>query len=202
MHQLARRSQSPEWPEFAEMTCDSCHHDLATNEWRRVRGYKYRPGLPAWSPARYGVLRILVSMQASELSGDLDRAVESVARSVAVLNTPVGQVEANAKQAADLAAKIAPSLRRTRWDEARIRQLIAAIAGDAVYIEAADRQTAEQAAMALQALVAYLVERKPALENGPLAKAVRDLFVLLEDPYRFDRERFSAGLGAVGKAAQ
>lgn len=198
--QLARRCRSEKWPEFAEMSCDTCHHDLAGGEWRQVRGFKYRPGLPAWSPARYGVLRHLVVLHAAEQSADLDRAVEAVAKSVAVLSTPTEEVEAAARQAADVLGRIVPSIRRARWDEAQIRQLMTTIAVDADYVEAADRQTAEQAAMALQSLLAYLVARKPALDGGPLSQSIDQLFDLLENPYRFDRQRFSEGLAGVGQA--
>src|SRR5207244_2756203 len=42
--------ESRPWPEFAEMDCFACHHDLKAKSWRLERGYKGKAGAVPYRP--------------------------------------------------------------------------------------------------------------------------------------------------------
>jgi len=57
---LARHARGDEWPEYSDLSCHSCHHALESGAWRQERGWPGKAGLPAWSPQRWAVLRLIV----------------------------------------------------------------------------------------------------------------------------------------------
>jgi hypothetical protein len=199
---LRHRASSERWPEFAELACDTCHHDLASGRWRQLRGYRHRAGLPSWSPARWAVLRHLVDTVAPSERALLDREVERLAAQVAQLNTPAPRLAETCDRIAAGLDRLLPRLAAAEWDERSARDLIAALAADRAYLEAADRESAEQTALALQSLVADLSVRQPRAAQGPLPQRVRALFAALDDPNRWDRQRFSELLAEVERAAR
>jgi hypothetical protein len=198
---LRHRAASDRWPEFAELTCDGCHHDLAGGRWRQVRGYRLRAGLPSWSPARWTVLRHLLAAVAprerAALDGDVDRLAEQVSR----LNTPAPTLAATAQRIADGLDRALPRLAAHDWNEGAARALLVAIAGDRAGLAAADRESAEQVAYAAGSLVANLGALDPKVARGRLPALVDALYAELDDPYRWDRERFGAVLAEIEKAA-
>ena len=187
---LGHRAGSEKWPEFAELACDTCHHDLAAGRWRQLRGYRYRAGLPSWSPARWAVLRHLVAAAAPAERAALEVEIERLAEQVARLNTPPQRLAESCERAAALLDRALPRLGAATAGAAP--DLVVALARDREYLEAADRASAEQAALALQSLAAHLGARDPRWRRGPLPARVSELFAALDDPLRFDRQRFGA----------
>ena len=62
MNNLARHARGEKWPEFSDMSCMNCHHALEPSSvWRQERGWPERAGLPAWSPQRWAVLRLILA---------------------------------------------------------------------------------------------------------------------------------------------
>jgi len=59
------------WPEFSEMNCYACHHDLAWPSWRQQRGYSVdrRSGLPAWGTWTFTSLETLTSQDTASAKG-------------------------------------------------------------------------------------------------------------------------------------
>ncbi|HLW43459.1 MAG TPA: multiheme c-type cytochrome [Candidatus Acidoferrales bacterium] len=60
MKYLQDLTQREAWPEYSQLDCFACHHDLVKteNSWRQQRGYAGRaPGSPSWNPSRYIVFR-------------------------------------------------------------------------------------------------------------------------------------------------
>jgi hypothetical protein len=194
---LGHRASSETWPEFAELACDTCHHDLSTGRWRQLRGYRQRAGLPSWSPARWAVLRHLVAAAAPDERAALDADIERLAAQVARLNTPPERLAASCAETAERLERVLPRLASAAVGPKAAADLLGALARDRDYLEAADRASAEQAALALQSLLAHLETRQPALRRGPLPARMRALFAELDDPYRFDRQRFSALLAEL-----
>ncbi len=192
--QLARRAQPDAWPEFAEMSCGACHHSLSEQRWRQLRGFKYRPGLPPWSPARWSVLRHLVARWAPAELAALEGEVEQVSSTVSSLCAP-GRIRAAAERAAAALGRAIPAIAGAEWSDAQVRELIAAIAADREFLLRADRQSAEQAALAIQSLYSYLAGGDPSIAEGKMAATVNRLFDELDDPYVFHPERFLAALG-------
>jgi Cytochrome c554 and c-prime len=195
---LNHRAAAGQWPEFAEMTCDSCHHDLAGGAWRQERGYRHRAGMPAWSVARYAVLRHLLAKvaPAAELA-ELDASVDAVAAAVANLRDPPQRLSAASQRAAAALAAMNARVDHASWSGQAASNLLAAILADRNGAPGADRQSAEQTALAIQSITAHLATTQPRLGRGKPNRLVRQLFGELDQPHGYDRERFVELLGEL-----
>jgi hypothetical protein len=190
---LARHARGEKWPEFSDMSCTNCHHSLKGSGWRQERGWPGRAGLPAWSPQRWTVLRVLVSRVSPDTRASLDDQLQQVAARVARMNDASGTA-----QAADAARKSADALiarvDRLAWNDSDVRALMTAIA---TTTDVPDVQSAEQAALALQALGTSLTRRNPSLLKGSMMKAIDNLFTDLQDRDDYDPAQFAEKLRAV-----
>lgn len=191
MLQVARRARSDSWPEFAEMNCYACHHSLKDSEWRQIRGYRYKAGLPPWNPARYAVLRQLVSAFAPQERGQLDTQVERLAAAIAKMSIPPATVAATAANLADTIGRVIPRLRQADVDNAAASKLIDAIAKDVPYLVDAEIHSVEQAIMAINALASAMARSNPALAQGGLTRSIDKLYDDVKDRERFDRDQFA-----------
>jgi Cytochrome c554 and c-prime len=196
---LARHARGEEWPEFSDMNCTNCHHSLKGSTPRQERGWPDRAGLPSWSPQHWAVMRIVIGRVSPQTRDQLDPLVAQLARGVARMNDPAG-VAATADRARGLVHEIVPRIDGARWNDADIRALMSAIAGDAAFIERADVFAAEQAALSLQSLAAALTRRDPKLLRGAMTKSIDALFEELQNRDDYDPARFAAKLGAVKNA--
>ncbi|HXG18542.1 MAG TPA: multiheme c-type cytochrome [Methylomirabilota bacterium] len=191
MLQMAWRAHSENWPEFAEMNCYACHHSLKDSEWRQIRGYRFKAGLPPWNPARYAVMRQLVSAFASQERARLDAQVDRLALAIAQLNTPPATVVTVATNLADTMDRVIPQIRQADIDNTAARRLIEAIAGDVPYLVDAEIHSVEQAIMAINALVSAMARSNPAIAQGPVNRVIDRLYEDVKDRERFDRQAFA-----------
>ena len=196
---LARHARGDEWPEFGDMSCFNCHHDLKGSQWRQQRGWPDRAGLPAWSPQHWAMLRLLIGRVSSQSRDELDPLVAQIARGVARMNNPTA-VAANAERARTIIHELVPRFESLRWSDADVRSMMTAIATDRTFIESADVHTAEQAALSLQSLASTLTRRNPRLLRSPMIKSIDALFEEVRSRDDYDPSRFGAKLSAV-KAA-
>jgi hypothetical protein len=193
--ELARRSRES-WPELAWMTCRDCHHSLAEERWRRGLGSPSL-GLPRWSPARYAVLRHLVSAIAPDERQGLDVAIGRLAARVPAFGTPGSRVAQAAEEGVAILDRVVPQVEAASWDEAMVLTLLAAVSEDRRYLVAADYDAADQAFLALNTLTSTLVRLRPGVLEGNLVEAVEELGRERQDPYRFDARTFGEGLRRV-----
>lgn len=158
------------WPEFSEMECYQCHHDLRLESWRIQRGYgSRRPGTVQVNLARFAVLRNV----APELNESLTRLTS--------LNVFDGAAVAQAARAVERAADALSAKYQTQ--ELDARAMLAAIGRDIQRIADAGVHAAEQATMSLDALSAAL-GRKPA--------GIAALYSYLERPSAYKPAEFTA----------
>jgi hypothetical protein len=158
------------WPEFSDLECYQCHHDLRLDSWRIQRGYGARkPGSVQVNLARFAVLRGV----APELNGPLGQLVAANA-----MNGPaVAQAASAVEKAADaLTAKYLTG-------ELDAQGLLRAIGADIQRIADGGVHAAEQATMSLDALSTAL-GRKPA--------GVSALYTYLERPSAYRPAEFVA----------
>jgi hypothetical protein len=212
LDQLARRARAggDRWPEFAELSCDACHHSLAQERWRTARPAALpgeparpgRPGLPRFSLAHYAVLRHLVAVAAPERQAALDAGVDRLAGQLGRFDTPPAEVAAAAEQLSREAADLVPRLDRMRWDDAQARRLLLALALDEGGLEVADYYSAQQAALAVQTLVSQLLAGDPRRLHAGLAAAAEGLAAELQNPYDFNASRFADRLAQLGRQLQ
>jgi len=199
LNNLARHARGDEWPEFSDMSCYNCHHDLKGSQWRQQRGWPGRAGLPSWSPQHWAVLRLLIGRVSPQSRDELDPLVADIARGVSRMNDPSG-VAANADKARAIVHALSPRVAAVRWSDADVRAMMTAIAADRAFIEATDVHTAEQAALSLQSLASVLTRRNPRLLRSPLVKSIDALFDEVKSRDDYDPARFAEKLGAVRAA--
>jgi len=190
MANLARHARGEKWPEFSDMSCYNCHHALKSSGWRQERGWPGRPGLPAWSPQRWAVLRMIVP---SSDRAALDDAVARVASRVARMSPDAASAADDARRAIEAAL---PRIYSRSWSAEDVRPMIIALTAE----RDTDVHAAEQRALSLQTLATVLTRRDNRLAAGPLMKAIDALFAELKDRDDYDPARFGAKLDAVRNA--
>lgn len=191
---VARHARGEKWPEFSDMSCFNCHHDLKDSGWRQQRGWPDRAGLPAWSPQHWAVLRLLIGRVSPQSRDELDPAVAQLARGIARMNDPNG-VAATAERARRIVTPLIARIEGQRWTDADIRALMTTIVDDPLVTT--DVHTAEQAALSLQSLASVLTRRNPRLLRGPMIRSIDALFEEVKSRDDYDAGRFAKKLAAV-----
>ena len=199
LRNVARHARGGEWPEFSDMSCYNCHHDLKGSQWRQVRGWSDRAGLPTWSPQHWAMLRLLIGRVSPQTRGELDPLVRQLARNVSRMNHPE-DVASTADRTRTLVESILPKIDAIRWSDTEVRALMRAITDDRDFILTADVQAAEQHALALQSLNSALTRRDPRLLRAPLTKSIDALFDELQNRDDYEPSRFVEKLNAVRAA--
>ena len=195
---IAASADAGRWPELSLMACDDCHHSLEEERWRR--GVQRPLGLPEWSPAKWAVTRHLVRRFAPGQEAPLDRALGRLARNVSRLGAAPSEAAEAARAARAVLDEVVPAVRDTQWKERQIKALLVSLAEDRQALAGADRDTALQAFLAVNSLASDLINRNPSeVLQGGLFNAVEALHRTIDDPYRYRRNAFAAGLERVGR---
>ena len=194
---LSRHAKGNEWPEFSDMSCYNCHHDLKDSTWRQVRGWPDRAGLPAWSPQRWAVLRLVLDRVSPGARNELDPLVSQLSVGVARMNNPSG-VAAAADRARAIVTPLVARVEAASWSDSDVRTLMTNITNDRDVLY--DVHTAEQAALALQSLASIRTRRDPKLLRGSMTKAIDALFDELKSRDDYEPSRFADRLSAVRNA--
>lgn len=200
MQNLARHARGEAWPEFSDMTCTDCHHAIGnSSHWRQERGWPGRAGLPAWSPQRWAVLRLIVAKAAPSARPPLDDSVARIAAAVSKMTDASG-VAASADEAVRLMEPVIPKIAATPWREGDVRAMMDSIASDREFILRSDVQSAEQVALSLQSLASALTRPNPRLAASPMMAAIDALFDDVRDRSAYDPNRFAGHLDALRAA--
>jgi hypothetical protein len=187
MRLLAARAAS-HWPEFAELECYQCHHDLRAESWRIERGYSTRrPGSLQVNLARQEVLRILAAQAAKEQAGALESALAQLTGAVANRFSDGAGIAGAARNAAQQADALAARFLKQDFDANTSRGIIKALTAEVWRIAASGPQSAEQLTMSLDALGAATSGNTPAFQ-GSMAK----LYDYLEHPSTYHPGEFAA----------
>jgi len=199
LNRLSRSAAGKSWPEFAELDCFSCHHSLTApqDSWRQAGGYQGRnPGAPAWNASRYVVFRHLVEQVNPEGGRQLDAQLEKVSTLVGS-GADREQIATAAKRASSLADQIAQQLRGQKYNRDLSTRLMQAIAADGTPIAEQGERSAEQAAMALDAIsLAYQKNEKIGNEQE-LQAAIKRLFDQLQNASAYNAPMFAAQMQKV-----
>ena len=202
LSQLARRARGSNWPEYAEMDCFACHHALTRSEdsWRQETGYSgRRPGVAAWNPARYALLRVLVQEIDSDDGRQLDSDLQELASSMNRLSPDREKVAATAQRGAETAQRLVSRISAQPYDASLTLRLLKSIVAQSGPLSDEGERTAEQATMALDSLfIAYARNQRVASEQ-PIRQAISGLFQQLENPSAYNPKRFSEQMRKVGQ---
>jgi hypothetical protein len=187
MKLLASRA-AKSWPEFAELECYQCHHDLRAESWRIARGYQgRRPGSLQFAVARTDVLRTLVGQAAPGQRAALDTGIATLATAVSARpldSAAIGQAaQALARQGEALAAAFV----KLDFDAAAARDLVRALSTDVGRLANNGVLSAEQATMALDSLLASLSG-----DQSKTVEPVSRLYGYLEHPSTYQPGEFTA----------
>lgn len=193
---LSRRAKEGPWPEFAEMSCDACHHDLEDSKWRQVRGYRDRPGLPPWSPARWAVLRLLTERVAPERLPGIEQQISQLSRSVARMNRPT-ESASHADELTATLAEVMPSVESFDWSAAEAKDLLRKLARDGRYLSTTDLPSAEQVLLAVNSLASYLAQLDRSVLEGGLPGILDKLDREVAKRSDFSWQRFSGYLQEI-----
>jgi len=201
LNRLNRRASGPNWPEFAEYECFACHHSLTKPEasWRQAGGYPSRePGAPVWNPSTYAVFRHIASAVDPSTTNQL---VSELSEILQLSGKPGNkdQLAAHAKDAADLAGRIAQKVQAQPYDRSLTTKLLQEIADDSETISSEGERSAEQATMALDSLSLAYAKNEQVANQAELRAAINDLFQQLGNPSAYNAPRFASQMQKVAK---
>jgi hypothetical protein len=200
LKRVARESQSGIWPEYAELDCFACHHNLtgAKDSWRQDRGYAgRRPGNPPFNLSRYVVLKHVIQDADPGATRDLKAGIDQVYAGVTALNSNRAQVASQAASVAEVAGRLATRLNTMKFDQAQTLRLLKSISGDGDGIAEQGERAAEQATMALDSLfIAYTKNGKIA-NDAQIRAGINGLFRLLDDPSMYNGFKFAAAMKSL-----
>jgi hypothetical protein len=192
------------WPEYSELDCFACHHNLTEtkNSWRQERGYSdRRPGNPPWNASRYAVLRTILQEIDSDAARRLDIEIERVGQSVNDVAQDPKQIGVAARQAGDLADQVVLKIGSYRFDVQTDLRLMKRISASGDWISNQGERAAEQAVMVLNSMVITYCQN--AGQQNPLQTqmqtAITALFKLVESPSTYVPRLFSNRLREVNK---
>jgi hypothetical protein len=168
-------AHSKSWPEFSDLECYQCHHDLKAESWRIQRGYDgRRPGGLQLNASRIEIMRDLVGVAAPDQKAALESALARL--------TGNAMDGASTAQAAKAVERIADTLtERFQKEEIDGAAVLHAVSASIQRIADAGVNAAEQATMTLDALSA-------AMGRNPDATA--PLYNYLEHPSTYRPNEF------------
>lgn len=197
LKRVARESTNGIWPEYAELDCFACHHNLvaAKDSWRQERGYPgRRPGNAPFNLSRFVVLNHVVQDSDPSVARDLQAAIDQIYAGVTALNSNRAQVASEATSASEIAGRLATRLNTMKFDQAQTLRLLTSISGDADGISGQGERAAEQATMALDSLfIAYSKNGKLG-NDARIRAAINALFRQLDDPSAYNGFQFAAAM--------
>ena len=192
MRMLASAASS-HWPEFAELECYQCHHDLRRESWRIARGYAGRPaGSLQPNVSRFAVLRVVAAQAGGSRSASLEAAVEALTTAVTSRFNDAAAIAQAANRVKSEADALVASFEQRNSTEADAVALARALESSISRISNDGVQAAEQATMALDAIVAAV-----APEGVVLQEAMRKLYDYLEHPSSYRPSEYAQLFRAV-----
>jgi len=204
LKRVARESQGGIWPEYAELDCFACHHNLtaAKDSWRQDRGYTgRRPGNPPFNLSRYVVFNHVIRDWDPGAVRELEAGINQVYAGVTALNSDRRQVALEATSVSELAGRLAQRLNGMTFDQPQTLRLLKSIAADGDRIAEQGERAAEQATMALDSLfIAYAKNGKLGEKLGNDAQiraGINGLFQQLDDPSLFNEFKFAAAMKSL-----
>ena len=199
LKRVARESQNGIWPEYAELDCFACHHNLvaAKDSWRQDRGYAgRRPGNAPFNLSRYVVFNHVIQDSDAAAARDLKSGVDQVYGGVTALNSNRQQVSAQATSAAEIAARLATRLNAMKFDQPQTLRLLKSISGDGAIAEQGER-AAEQATMALDSLFIAYTKTAKLGNDAEIRGAINRMFRQLDDPSAYNGFQFAAAMKSL-----
>jgi hypothetical protein len=181
------------WPEFSDLECYQCHHDLRADSWRIQRGYDNRkPGSLQVNLARYEVLRILVTRTAPEERAALESAMGRVENLVSSRITDGPAIAQAARSVEKIADALTGKFATQDFNRESAQGILQALDAGIQRIADAGVNAAEQATMTVDSLTA-------ALGRTGKQQEVTALYTYLEHPSTYKPSEFAAKFRAAAE---
>ncbi len=175
--QLLALHAAKDWPEFSDLECYQCHHDVRADSWRIQLGYGNRkPGSLRMNLARFEVLRDLVAQAAPDQLPAFDTGMARLGNAISEKFTDGPAIAAAAEAMERNAEALTAKFLGQNFDASATRALISALAMDIQRIANAGVNSAEQATMSLDALTAAISQ------DGNKQQEITALYNYLEHP--------------------
>jgi hypothetical protein len=175
------------WPEFSDLECYQCHHDLRAESWRIQRGYPGRkPGSLQVNLARFEVLQELMTLLAPEQRSAFESATTQLRSLVAEKPTDGAAIARAAKAVERAVDALTAVFLNVNFIAPNARAIIRVMTADIQRIADAGVNAAEQATMSLDALTDALPE------HAHHPEAVTALYNYLEHPSLYKPADFVA----------
>jgi Cytochrome c554 and c-prime len=200
LKRVARESQNGIWPEYAELDCFACHHNLtaAKDSWRQEHGYPgRRPGNPPFNLSRFVVLKHVIEDADPSATADLKAGIDQVYAGVTALKSDRSQVAAEATSTSEIASRLATRLNTMKFDRAQTLRLLKSISGDSDGIAFQGERAAEQATMALDSLFIAYTKNGKLGNDAQIRAGINSLFRQLDDPSAYDGYKFAAAMKSL-----
>jgi hypothetical protein len=187
MRLLAARAQKS-WPEFSELECSQCHHDLRLDSWRIKQGYGNRkPGSLQPNLARLSVLRVLVAQAAPDQKNEVESALNQVASLISTRIQDAAAIAQAAGRAGQQGDALLARFEKQDFTAEQARAIKQALAVEVWRIAFGGVHAAEVATMSLDSLTAATSA------NSPQAQAaMAPLYDYLEHPSTYQPNDFAA----------
>ena len=205
MKRVAWRARGNVWPEYAELECFACHHDLTPPErsWRQELGYTgRRAGDPPFNASRFAVFRHLAEKVNPSVAKQLDTDVQQVHAQMSKLSADREQLAKTAESAAATADSLVKSLTSQPVTRDTALATMRAIAADADHLSALGERTAEHAALAVDSMFLALSQSGGVPNQAGVRAAIDGLFKELQNPSAYNAPRFAAQMKRVRAALQ
>jgi hypothetical protein len=197
---LVSRTRGKAWPEYSELQCYACHHNLTQpqDSWRQARGYPgRRPGDPPWNPSRYTIFHEVVVQVDADNAAKLDSELSRLGQLMSQLNPDREAVAASANNSAKLVADLSAKANSAPGDATSTLRLLQKISGDADNISGQGEHAAAQAAMAIQSLFVAYEQNEKLPRSSEIRTAITAMFQELQNPSAYDPARFASRLRQV-----
>jgi hypothetical protein len=198
MNQLARRIETRDsaWPEFSDLECSACHHELALPSTRQQRGYTARAGAPSWNEARYIVFRELLAATGNPAASGLNSQVEALKSHTAEGFRDKAAAAATTRAIESLSSQTVGQIEQMAIDGAMVRTLLGRITKNRHAIAQAGVRSAQQATMAIDTLSFSLLS-STGRKNDALNGAIDSLYKSVESMPRYNPDNFEELLKRV-----
>ena len=197
-----KRGRDGAFPELVLFDCYSCHHRMSNLRWAARDSVGLDPGIPRISDANHLMLRII----ATQVDAALGKAVreKTLALHQATRVSQAAMVEA-AKALKTVTGELIDRFAEHQFSKADMEALLAGVIDEGLRGEYADYPGAEQATMALGAIINAMLDTGAIDQQGfdALNAALETCYKAVENDEAYDPKAYVAALkGFKGKLAK
>jgi hypothetical protein len=206
-------SSSP-WPEFAEYSCFSCHHELAKDVWASANTTRApKPGALQWGTWSLPMAKVLAPLSLGVVGDESGSSLGPLRELMARPIPDAALVAQRAHAASEELGRVAESLNSGRIAPSEVRTMLTAALKLDDSPRTLDWDQAARQYLAIVALDKALADSDPGFSGRPdqaaLGRLYKDLDLplqvdrrggIFDSPYRFDPERIKGDLRSLQAA--